>query len=62
MLSEEDKWKLRLCIQLADTTEMRVEGAPEKDDTEIILFNLRTVSEVLSRIVEEHTDNVKEAE
>ena len=62
MLSEEDAWKLRTCIQLADKTEMRLQGAPEEGDMKIILCNLRTVSEVLSRIVEEHTDNVREAE
>ena len=62
MLSEEDTWKLRTCIQLADKTGMRLEGAPEEGDTKIILCNLREVSEVLSARVEQHTDNVREAE
>ena len=61
MLSEEDTWKLRMCIQLADKTEMRLEEAPEEDDMKIILCNLRAVSEVLSAMVEQHTDNVREA-
>lgn len=62
MLSEADTWRLRMCIQLADKTEMRLEEAPEEDDMKIILCNLRAVSEVLSAMVEQHTDNVREAE
>lgn len=62
MLSEEDAWKLRLCIQIADRTETRLEKRKEFFDKDVILFNLRTVSEVLSALVEQHTDNVKEAE